>query len=668
MEAYEGTARKGAERPRGDLKYLKLLAKQYPTVDDAATEIINLQAILNLPKGTEHFLTDIHGEYKPFQHILKNASGVIKGEIERIFGESLSKADKKELATLIYYPEQKLDLIRRREKTLDDWYKVTLYRLVEVCGSFSSKYTRSKVRKAMPKNFTYILEELLNTDGHMADKSGYYREIIKTIVAIGRAREFIVAISELIQRLAIDRLHIIGDIFDRGPGADRIIETLADYHAVDIQWGNHDMVWMGAASGSEACIAAAVRICTRYGNLDILEEAYGINLLPLATFAMEFYGDSDCSRFLPKNTHCESKEARLTAQMHKAITVIGLKLESSIIIRHPEFKMDDRLLLDKIDFEDGSIELGGRKYALSDREFPTVDRDDPFALSTEEKELVEKLRVSFVNSPKLQKHVRFLFSKGNLYLVFNNNLLFHGCIPMDDDGNFLSVEFGGEILSGRRYLDYLEMAVRKGFYGVGGERENGLDLMWYLWCGANSPLFGKDKMATFESYFIDDPACLDERKNPYYRFREDEDFCRRILAEFGLPDDGSHIINGHVPVEKKNGENPIKANGRLISIDGGFSKAYQNVTGIAGYTLIFDSYGLTLVSHEPFTSTEAVVEEETDIRSSVEVLERAGKRITVKDTDVGAVLKGQIDELMELLSAYQKGYIKEQIAAAPGTF
>lgn len=654
---------------KSDLKYLKLLSTQYPTIDEASTEIINLQAILNLPKGTEHFLTDIHGENEPFEHVLKNASGVIKGEIETIWGNSLSKSDKKSLATLIYYPERKIDIIVRQEKNIDDWFKITLYRLIEICRNFSSKYTRSKVRKAMPKNFTYILEELLNTDVRKVDKSEYYKEIINTIISINRAKEFIIAISELIQRLAIDRLHIIGDIFDRGPGADKIMDTLIDYHAVDIQWGNHDILWMGAASGSDVCIANAIRICARYCNLDLIEDAYGINILPLATFAMEFYKNDPCINFMPKlnsEHQYDNKELQLIAQMHKAITVIQFKLECQFVKRHPEFEMDDRLLLDKINFKDYSIELYGNHYHLTDNKFPTIDPESPCSLTHEELELVEKLRFSFTKSEKLKKHTRFLFSNGSLYLICNSNLLFHGCIPLDDDGNFKKISFDGEEFSGKQYLDFLETIVRKAFFDSEDiqKKQDNLDLIWYLWCGSHSPLFGKDKMATFETYFIKEQSCWLENKDPYYRYREDEVVCKNILSEFGLDPNCSHIINGHVPVETKNGENPIKANGILISIDGGFSKTYQSVTGIAGYTLIFDSYGLTLVSHEPFKSTEAAIEEETDIHSSFEVLEQAANRIMVKDTDVGTVIQSQIKELKKLLSAYKKGLIKEQIKSS----
>lgn len=650
-----------SSRIERNLRYLCLLARQYPTVDAAATEIINLQAILNLPKGTEHFLTDIHGENEPFEHVLKNASGVIKGEIERIWGRSLSLADKKTLATLIYYPEQKLDRILRQEPNPGDWYKITLYRLVEICRSFSAKYTRSKVRKAMPRDFTYILDELLNTDSRKPDKTAYYNEIIDTIIRIGRARAFILALSRLIQRLAIDRLHIIGDIHDRGPGADKILDTLLQYHAVDIQWGNHDILWMGAASGSEACLANCVRLCARYGTLDLIENSYGINLLPLATFSMEAYRDDPCTAFLPHGD-TDGSERRLAAQMHKAIFIIQLKLEAQLIKRHPEYQMDDRLLLSRIDYGAGTIEIDGAAYRLADARFPTIDPFCPDELTREEADVVAKLRASFLNSERLQKHKRFLFTKGSLYLICNSNLLFHGCIPLDENGEFLPMRIGNGDFTGKPLLDALERQIRKCVYNSNrADQMRETDLMWFLWCGKNSPLFGKDKMAIFESYLIPDPVCRREQKNPYYLFREEEDVCKRILSEFGLDPEHSHIINGHVPVEKKNGENPIKANGRLISIDGGFAKAYHNITGIAGYTLIFDSAGLTLVSHEPFKSTEEAIAEETDIRCSQEVLEQPAARILVKDTDIGSELQTQIDDLMQLLGAYQKGLLKEQL-------
>jgi fructose-1,6-bisphosphatase-3 len=647
-----------------DLRYLELLSRQYRTIDEASTEIINLQAILNLPKGTEHFLTDIHGENEPFEHVLKNASGVIKGALDEIFGKTLTQADKKSLATLIYYPEQKLDMVLRDEPNIEDWYKITLYRLIDVCRSFSSKYTRSKVRKAMPKNFTYILEELLHTDSNRTDKLAYYNEIIMTIIDIDRAREFIIALSKLIQRLAIDRLHIIGDTFDRGPGAEKIMDTLLNYHMVDIQWGNHDIIWMGAAAGSDVCIANVVRIASRYTNLEVIENGYGINMLPLATFAMEFYGDDPCKCFIPMSDCDQSyskKEIRLIAQMHKAIAIIQFKLEKQIIMRHPEFEMHDRLLLDKIDYEKGSINYYGKEYKLADKNFPTIDPKDPCRLTPEEKDLIAKLRFSFMNSDKLNKHVRFLFSNGSLYLTCNSNLLYHGCIPLGEDGSLKKVTFEGHKYMGKALLDYLDICARKSFFLGDSTKKKlqALDIVWYLWTGPYSPLFGKDHMATFERYFIPDQDTHFEKRDPYYSFRDDETICDRILLEFGLDPKTSHIINGHVPVEKINGESPIKANGKLIVIDGGFSKAYRCLTGIAGYTLISDSYGLMLVSHEPFKSTDATIREETDILSSNEVLERAERRKRVKDTDDGTVIAGQIRELKMLMCAYRKGLIKE---------
>lgn len=648
---------------KSNLKYLSLLAQQYSTINEASTEIINLQAILNLPKGTEHFLTDIHGEYEPFLHVLKNASGVIKRKIEDVFGNTLGEGDKKSLATLIYYPEQKLDIVLREEKNINDWYKISLYRLIEICRYVSSKYTRSKVRKALPKDFSYIIEELLHEEPDRVDKHEYYGEIINTIIDIDRAREFIIALSKLIQRLVIDRLHIIGDIFDRGPGADIIMDTLANYHSVDIQWGNHDILWMGAASGSEVCIANVVRICTRYANLDTIENGYGINLLPLATFAMEFYKNDPCENFLPKfdgESTYTVKEIQLTAQMHKAISIIQFKLEKEIISRHPEFNMSNRLLLDKIDYKEGCIHIGEKVYKITDTNFPTINPENPYKLTPEEKELIEKLKFSFVSSEKLNKHVRFLFSNGSLYLKFNSNLLYHGCIPLDENGNFKKVDLEGKEYSGKALLDKLEILTRESFFhGKPRQNQHNSDIMWYLWAGPFSPLFGKEKMATFERYFIKEEETHYEKKDPYYDFRDNEDICNKILIEFGLDPEESHIVNGHVPVEKKNGESPIKANGKLMVIDGGFSKAYQSKTGMAGYTLIYNSFGLQLISHQPFESTEKAIKEETDILSSIVVLEHSSARKRVADTDIGIVLQHQIEDLKMLLLAYRKGLIKE---------
>lgn len=648
-----------------NFKYLNLLSKQYPTINEASTEIINLQAILNLPKGTEHFLTDVHGEYEQFIHVLKNASGVIKNKIDDIFGNRLIQNDKKSLCTLIYYPEQKLDIILKQQKNIDDWYKITLYRLIEICRNVSSKYTRSKVRKALPKDFSYIIEELLHEESDDMDKQEYYGEIINTIISIDRARDFIIAISKLIQRLVIDRLHIIGDIFDRGPGADIIMEMLTNYHAVDIQWGNHDIVWIGAASGSEVCMANVIRNSARYANLSTIEDGYGINLMPLATFAMDFYSEDDCEKFLPKieyNRNYTVSEIQLIAKMHKAIAIIQFKLEGEIINRHPEFKMDYRLLLNNINYAKGTINIDGKTYTLNQTSFPTIDPKNPYKLLNEELELIEKLKSSFINSEKLNKHVRFLFSNGSLYLKFNSNLLYHGCIPLNEDGSFKEVTIKDKKYKGKALLDKLDILAREGFFYKENTsvKQYGMDIIWYLWTGPFSPLFGKEKMTTFERYFIDEDETHYEKKDPYYKFRNDEKVCDNILIEFGLDPKESHIINGHVPVESKNGENPIKANGKLMVIDGGFSKAYQCKTGIAGYTLIYNSFGLQLVSHEPFESTEKAITEETDILSSRILLEQVVKRKMVGDTDIGFELKNQLHELKLLLLAYKKGLIKEQ--------
>lgn len=650
-----------------DIKYLKLLSKQFPNIASASTEIINLQAVLNLPKGTEHFLTDIHGEYESFNHVLKNGSGVIKRKIEYAFGDSLDKKEAKTLATLIYYPKEKLELILKEEENIDEWYELTLYRLIEVCRQVTAKYTRHKVRKALPKDFEYIIEELLHERPDRLDKEEYYKGIIKTIVEIKRAPEFITALSKLIQRLVIDRLHIIGDIYDRGPGADIVMDTLMNYHSVDVQWGNHDILWMGAAAGSEACIATVLRIGARYMNLETIEQGYGINTLPLATFALEFYGDDECRGFKPKmeDESCYSKrEISLMSKMHKAISILQFKLEGEIIKRRPHFNMEDRLVLDNINYENNTIKINEKTYKLNDTNFPTIDRNNPYRLTDEEKDLIDKLKSSFLNSRRLQKHIRFLFSKGNMYLKYNSNLLYHGCIPLNEDGSFkeVKIDVSGISYSGKAYLDKLESIVRNGyFYDEDKETKlYGLDLTWYLWTGPDSPLFGKDKMTTFERYFVDDKETHIEVKNPYFDLRESEDMCDMIFKEFKLDPKCSHIINGHVPVKFKKGESPIKASGKLLVIDGGLSRAYQKTTGLAGYTLIYNSYGLLLVSHESFESTQKSIEEEKDILSNTIVLEREVKRKRVADTDDGAEIKLQIEELTLLLDAYRKGIIKEQ--------
>ena len=647
-----------------EMMYLKTLAIQYPTIAAASTEIINLQAILNLPKGTEHFLTDIHGEYEQFNHVLKNGSGSVRSKIDEEFGNTLSMKDKKSLATLIYYPQEKLELVLQQEDNIEDWYKITLHRLVQITKRVSSKYTRSKVRKALPKDFAYIIEELITEKAEVQDKEAYYNEIIHTIIRIGSAPGFIIALGNLIQRLVIDHLHIVGDIYDRGPGPHIIMDTLQEYHSVDIQWGNHDVVWMGAASGHLACIATVIRMSARYGNLDTLEDGYGINLIPLVTFAMETYADTNCDTFAIKyNTDYNTKDLSMDMKMHKAMAIIQFKLEGQIIKRHPEFHMDDRLLLDKIDYENKTVMIGGKAYEMNDVDFPTVNPENPYKLTHEEAELMERLRQAFVHCEKLQRHIRFLFSKGGLYKVYNSNLLYHGCVPMDENGNFKSVEIDGKEYSGKELYDVLEHYARKGFYNRHNvaEKRKGQDMIWYIWAGPNSPVFGKDKMATFERYFVTDKETHKEIKNSYYRLNDNEEILNKILREFGLDEKKSHIVNGHVPVELKKGETPIKCGGKLLIIDGGFSKAYQGKTGIAGYTLVANSHGMRLVAHETFESKEAAVQNESDIFSDSIVIETAANRLRVADTDIGTELKESIRHLELLLQAYQDGSIVEKL-------
>lgn len=646
-----------------ELKYLKSLAHEYPNIAAASTEIINLQAILNLPKGTEHFLTDIHGEYEQFAHVLKNGSGAVRRTIDEVFENTLSNKDKKSIATLIYYPEEKLDIITNTEENIEDWYKITLHRLVQITKKVASKYTRSKVRKALPKDFAYIIEELITEKADISDKEGYYNEIVHTIIRIGRAQEFIIALSNLIQRLVIDHLHIVGDIFDRGPGPHIILDTLMNYHSVDIQWGNHDIVWMGAACGQLACIATVIRIAARYGSLDTLEEGYGINLIPLATFALDTYSEANCDVFSIKyNTDYNTKDLSLDMKIHKAISIIQFKLEGQLIKKHPEFDMDDRLLLDKIDCEKKTIMAYGKEYPMKDTDFPTVNPEDPYALTPDEEQVMERIRQAFLKCEKLQKHVRFLFSNGGLYKVHNSNLLYHGCVPMDEEGNFLSANVDGKEYKGRALYDILDNYARKGYYSKNDPSgmRRAQDYIWYIWAGKNSPVFGKDKMTTFERYFIEDKETHKETKNAYYSLLDREDILNKILEEFELPPKKSHIINGHVPVELKKGESPIKCDGKLLIIDGGFSKAYQSKTGIAGYTLVASSHGMRLVAHEPFESREAAILHESDIFSDSTIVEVAPVRIRVADTDIGTELKERISQLELLLQAYRDGTIVEK--------
>lgn len=651
---------------KADLRYLQLLSRTFPTIASASTEVINLEAILDLPKGTEHFLTDLHGESEAFQHVLKNASGTIKRKVTEIFGDTLRESDLKELCTLIYYPHEKLRLIKQDETDLTEWYEITLNRLVKVAQTVSSKYTRSKVNKALPKDFSYIIQELLHETQADANKLAYFKQIISTIIATRRADEFIIAMCELIQRLAIDSLHIVGDIYDRGPGAHIIMDTLCNYHHVDIQWGNHDILWMGAFAGNDACIANVLRISFRYGNLETLEEGYGVNLLPLATFAMETYADADIEAYKPrikdsKRIYTE-KEIRIMAQMHKAISVIQWKLEGQTIKRHPEYAMTDRLLLEKIDKEHATITLNGNVYPLSDSFFPTVDPADPYALTQAELNIVSALHNTFTNSEKLRKHVNLLLQQGSLYLARNNNLMFHASIPLNADGTFRAVNIKGTDYSGKALFDRLNSLVQAACMRPDDQLDNSyeIDYMWYLWCGPDSPLFDKSKMATFERYLIPDKTTHEEKKGNYYLLNDSPDICNNILTEFGLPTEGSHIINGHVPVKIRKGENPVKADGKLLVIDGGFSKAYQTETGIAGYTLVYHSRGLQLVQHEPFESQQKAIREGQDIISNTVLNEFKAHRLKVRDTDKGIQLAGQVNDLMRLLACYRRGLIKEQ--------
>lgn len=649
-----------------ETRYLERLSDLYPTIASASTEIINLQAILNLPKGTEHFLTDIHGEYEAFSHVLKNGSGAVRKKIDEVFGNTMSARDKKTLATLIYYPKAKMDIIKQSETNMEDWYRVHLYLLIEVSKRAASKYTRSKVRKALPKDFAYVIEELITEKAEVRDKESYYNEIISTIIRIGRAENFIIAISELIQRLVVDHLHIVGDIYDRGPGPHIIMDKLMAYHSVDIQWGNHDVVWMGAAAGQRGCIVNVIRICARYGNLDILEDGYGINLLPLATYAMRVYGDDPCSCFKLKGATdtaaTDSEEMQMNLRIHKAISVLQFKIEGQIIQRRPEFHLEERAMLHRINYEKGTITLEGKEYPLSDMNFPTIDPEDPYRLTPEEEEIMNRLEHAFANCEKLQQHMRFLLTKGGLYKVYNDNLLYHGCVPLNEDGSLKDVEIYGKTYRGRELYDVLDSYVRKGFFALDeNERQAGKDIMWFIWLHPDSPLFGKNKMATFERCFLADSETHVEKKNPYYFLIENEKVIDGILREFGLDPEKAHIVNGHVPVKRKDGESPIKCGGKVMVIDGGFSKAYQKETGIAGYTLIYNSYGLRLVAHEPFESTEAAIAKENDIHSETTVVQRVYDRYLVGDTDAGRELREQIADLERLLAAYRNGEITEKI-------
>lgn len=642
-----------------DLDYLKLLAKEYPTVRLACSEIINLRAIMGLPKGTEYFFSDLHGEYEAFLHLLKSSSGIIREKIRQTFGYIISEEEQMELANLIYYPDRAMNKMTLAGKNTEDWQKVTIYRLVRICKEVSSKYTRSKVRKKMPLEFTYAIDELLHVDDNDENKKVYYSEIIQTILDVEIADKFIIALCELIQNLTIDNLHIIGDIFDRGPRADIIMNALMRFHDVDIQWGNHDISWMGAATGNLASICVVLRIAISYNSFDVLEDGYGINLRPLSMFAANVYRDDPCLRFQPKildENIYDAVDPGLAAKMHKALAVMQFKMEGQIIKRHPDYQMEGRMLLNHVNFEKGTVSISGKEYPMLDMNFPTVDPKDPLRLTAEEEELLNTLALSFKHSELLHRHIKFLYSHGALYKCCNSNLLYHGCIPMKKDGSFEEMVIDGVSYSGKALMDFIDQRIQKAYFlpETDPEKAKCRDFIWYLWCGAKSPVFGKDRMTTFEHYFVEDKATHKENMNPYYRLSQEEEYCDKILKEFGLPTKGSHIINGHVPVKIKDGETPVKAGGKLYVIDGGLSKAYQSKTGIAGYTLIYNSHHLALAEHKSFDPTK-------ENTPKVSIVEKMKRRVMVADTDMGVILAAQIEDLKELVHAYREGILKERV-------
>ena len=647
-----------------ELRYLQLLSRQYTTVQDASTEIINLQAILNLPKGTEHFISDIHGEHEAFLHILNSCSGEVKEKLDELFGSTLSQRDRNELATLIYYPSEKLALISDENEDMEEWYRITLHRLVQVCRWVGLKYTRKKVRSAMPEGYAQIIDELLHTQNAEQERRAHYESMVSTIIRIGQAEPVIEAICQCIKKLTVDHLHIVGDIFDRGPRADIVLDSIMSTPNVDIQWGNHDILWMGAASGSRTLVATVLANSIHYNNLDVIETGYGISLRPLSIFANEVYAETDTHCFkvkLMEDNDASEKDRLLSERMHKAITVILFKLEGQKILRRPEFGMDDRLILDKINYISKTVTLNGITYNLEDCDFPTVDPKDPYTLTPDEKHVIDQLTDSFRHSEKLQRHVRFLFSKGGLYKVFNGNLLFHGCIPMDENGELLSFRIGGKARSGRQFLDYAEKTSRKAYYDKRGtpERQFGLDFMWWLWCGRNSPIFGRDRMTTFERRLIKDQSCWGEPKNAYYTYYNDVSICEMLLKEFGLEGPHCHIINGHVPVKAGKGESPVKGGGKLVVIDGGFCKAYQPTSGIAGYTLIYNSRNMRIVSHQPFEGRRIAITKNHDIANESTVLEKMEERVKIAQTDQGRELQVRVSNLESLLEAYRSGAVAE---------
>ena len=642
-----------------DLAYLKLMSREYPTLESASSEIVNLMAICGLPKGTEYFFSDLHGEYEAFIHLLRSSSGIIREKIKETFGHIISEEDEIQLANLIYYPDRQIAKLKQEQNYTEDWQRIALYRLVQICKEVSSKYSRSKVRKKMPPEFAYVIDELLHVDYNDDNKRVYYSEIIRSIIDIRVGDKFIIALCELIQNLTIDSLHIIGDIFDRGPRADIIMKELMQFHDVDIQWGNHDISWMGASTGNPACICNVLRIAISYNGFDVLEDGYGINIRPLSMFAAKVYSDDPCERFMPRildQNIYDAVDPGLAAKMHKAIAVIQFKVEGQIIRRHPEYEMDSRILLTAIDYQRGTVVIEGKEYPMMDMEFPTIDPSDPLKLSEEEEELLHTLTLSFCHSALLHKHIKFLYSNGSMYKCCNSNLLYHGCIPMKEDGSFDEMAVNGKAYKGRALMDFIDKQVKKAYFlpDQDPEKEASRDFMWYLWSGAKSPVFGKDKMTIFEHYFVEDKEASRERMNPYYKLSVQEKYCDMILEEFGLTTTGSHIINGHVPVKIKDGETPIKAGGKLFIIDGGLSKAYQGKTGIAGYTLIFNSRHLALAEHKPFDPKK-------ESTPKVSIVEKMRKRIMVADTDDGKELARRIEDLKELVAAYRKGALKERI-------
>lgn len=651
-----------------EIDFLKLLSRQYPTKEAVVEEIVNLSAIINLPKGTEHFLADIHGEHEAFDHVMRNASGVVRRKIEDAFGNTLTEEEKKELATLVYYPRERISIIISCLPAADitelfSWYETMLYRLIRLCREAGYKYTRSKVRKQIPNHYQYIIEELLHEDQDSLIKQGYYKGIIESMLETDRADDFIIVLADLIRRLVVDHLHIIGDIYDRGTGAHHVMNTLMEYHSVDIQWGNHDVLWIGAACGSEVCMADVLRISLRYANMDTLTEGYGINLGPLVRLVMSHYQGDYAPTFQvkSKSASLREKDLDLFSRMQKAIAVIAFKLEGQLIQRRPEIRLSHRSLLDRIDYQAGTITLDGTTYPLTDWDFPTVDPDNPYELIPDEQYVVEKMKSSFLHSPTLQKHARFLIDKGSMYKIYNGNLLYHGCIPMTKQGQFGEFEIKGQRLMGKALLDAFDSMVHLAYYALNPEEKAyALDLMWYLWCGEQSPLFGKSRMATFERYFIGEKETHHEAKNPYYLYRDEEETCVSILQEFNLDPSKAFIINGHVPVKVSAGELPIKGGGRLITIDGGFAKAYQKETGIAGYTLIFNSQGMHLVSHQPFEAKEKAVQEGFDMIPTSVFMEQNRPQMLVGDTDTGIELKENIAALKSLLAAYRDGSVRQR--------